>query len=133
MDKRLLPHTQLMVSPICLGAVNFGVPLSQSDSFALLDAFFDQGGNFLDTARVYSEWRPGGANASESTLGAWMRQRGRRDSMVVATKGAHPDLKAMHIPRLSQADIQADIEASLKYLQTDVIDLYWLHRDDVNR
>lgn len=132
MKTRLLPQTNLTVSQICLGTANFGVPLSQSDAFLLLDTFIDRGGNFIDTARVYAEWLPGGANASESTIGAWMKQRGNRDKVVLATKGAHPDLKTMHIPRMSRADIQHDIEASLRYLQTDVIDLYWLHRDAVN-
>jgi aryl-alcohol dehydrogenase-like predicted oxidoreductase len=133
MQKRLLPQTQLMVSSVCLGAVNFGVPLSQAEAFALLDTFVEYGGNFVDTARVYAEWLPGGANSSESTIGAWLKRTGRRDSIIVATKGAHPHLQMMHIPRLSQAEIQADIEASLRYLQTDVIDLYWLHRDDESR
>ena len=62
-----------------------------------------------------------------------MKVRGNRDRVVVATKGAHPDLGAMHIPRLSRAEIEADLHASLRHLQTDRIDLYWLHRDDPAR
>lgn len=131
MKKITLPHTGLTVSQICLGTVNFGKPLVPAEAFALLDAFVEQGGNFLDTARVYADWLPGGANASESTIGAWQKQRGQRDKLVLATKGGHPRLQTMHISRLSHQDIQSDLEASLKYLQTDVIDLYWLHRDDV--
>lgn len=133
MQQRLLPNTDLTVSEICLGAVNFGLPLSQAESFALMDAFVEAGGNFIDTARVYADWLPGGANISETTVGAWHKARGNRDQVVIATKGAHPRLNTMHIPRMSPADIQADLEASLNYLQTDVIDLYWLHRDDVSR
>src|SRR5262245_48188816 len=107
-----LPHTDLTVSQICLGGVNFGTSLAQADAFALMDAFIDQGGNFIDSARVYSDWLPNGANASESTIGSWQKQRGNRDKIVLATKGAHPLLTSMHVPRMSPADIQQDIEAS---------------------
>jgi aryl-alcohol dehydrogenase-like predicted oxidoreductase len=125
-----IPAAKVHVSQICLGSVNMGVPLSQAESFRLLDTFTDRGGNFIDTARVYAEWRPGGANASETTIGAWMKQRGNRDKIVVGTKGGHPNLATMSQPRLTPQDIRHDIELSLKYLQTDVIDIYWLHRDD---
>ena len=70
---------------------------------------------------------------SEKTIGRWMKARGNRNSVILATKGAHPDLSAMHIPRLSRSDITKDLEESLKYLGVDHIDLYWLHRDDPNR
>ena len=70
---------------------------------------------------------------SEKTLGAWMKARGNRQQVVVATKGAHPNLETMHIPRLSPAEIVGDLEASLGHLQTEQIDLYWLHRDDPAR
>jgi aryl-alcohol dehydrogenase-like predicted oxidoreductase len=102
-------------------------------SFQLLDAFFAAGGTFLDTAKVYADWLPGERSVSEKTIGAWLRHSGKRDRVVLATKGAHPDLSTMHIGRLRPADITADVEASLRHLQTDVIDLYWLHRDDVSR
>jgi aryl-alcohol dehydrogenase-like predicted oxidoreductase len=133
MQQRLLPGTDLSVSEFCLGAVNFGNPLSQAEAFAVMDTFIDAGGNFLDTARVYCDWLPNGANISETMVGAWQKARGSRDKVIIATKGAHPRLNTMHIARMSPAEIQDDIEASLKYLQTDVIDIYWLHRDDVNR
>ncbi|MBX3086442.1 MAG: aldo/keto reductase [Anaerolineae bacterium] len=128
-----LPQTDLTVSQVCLGSSHFGSSISQSDVFRLLDSFVDHGGNFIDTARVYADWLPNGANASERTIGEWQRQRGNRAKIVLATKGAHPDLKTMTVSRLSPADIAHDIETSLRYLQTDVIDLYWLHRDDANR
>lgn len=128
-----IPTTNLKVSQICLGAVNFGAPLSQAESFRLMDEFFDKGGNFLDTARVYAEWLPGGANSSETTIGAWMQRRGNRNQMIVATKGGHPNLLTMDQARLIPDDIRQDIEASLKFLQSDVIDVYWLHRDDTSQ
>jgi aryl-alcohol dehydrogenase-like predicted oxidoreductase len=129
----VIPAANLKVSQICLGTSNFGSSISQAEAFRLLDTYVDHGGNFLDTARVYAEWLTGGANASETTLGAWMQSRRNRDRLIVATKGGHPHLSTMHQPRLTPADIRHDIEMSLKYLQTDVIDLYWLHRDDVNQ
>jgi aryl-alcohol dehydrogenase-like predicted oxidoreductase len=89
----------------------------------------EAGGNFIDSARVYASWLPDGANASERTIGDWLHKTGLRHQVVLATKGAHPDLKTMHLARISPEDIAYDLEASLRYLQTEVIDLYWLHRD----
>ncbi|MDZ4766982.1 MAG: aldo/keto reductase [Chloroflexota bacterium] len=126
----VIPAGNLKVGQICLGAVNFGKPLSQAESFRLMDEFVDHGGNFLDSARVYAAWLRGGANASEKTIGAWMQRRGNRDKIIVATKGGHPNLATMDQARLTPRDLRHDIEMSLKYLQTDVIDIYWLHRDD---
>ena len=120
-------------SPICLGTADLGSAVNRSDSFALLDAYLDLGGNFLDTAKVYADWLPGERSTSEKLLGEWMRLRRNRQRIVLATKGAHPDLATMHLPRLSRAEIEADLHASLRHLQTDIIDLYWLHRDDPAR
>ncbi len=128
-----IPQTNLSVSQICLGTGSFGSAVSEADAFKLLDAFVEAGGNFIDSARIYASWLPDGANASERTVGNWLVSRGLRDQMIVSTKGAHPDLSSMHISRLSREDIHADIQDSLKYLQTDHIDVYWLHRDDVQR
>jgi aryl-alcohol dehydrogenase-like predicted oxidoreductase len=120
--------------PLCLGTGNFGAALDQDAAFTLLDAFLDQGGNFLDSAQVYCDWIPDNErSSSEKIIGRWMKERGNRDRLVLATKGAHPDLATMHIPRMSRAAIEADLDASLRHLQTDVIDLYWLHRDDPAR
>lgn len=120
-------------SPICLGTGDLGSTVEITASFALLDAYLDMGGNFLDTAKVYADWLPGVRSISEKTLGEWMRQRHNRSRIVLGTKGAHPDLRTMQVPRLSRQDIEADIHASLRHLQTHVIDLYWLHRDDPSR
>lgn len=124
-----IPNTGLTPSQICLGTGSFGGDLSQDDSFALLDAFYARGGRFLDTAHVYSDWIPGTRSRSEKTIGAWFRSSGLRDQMVIATKGAHPPLTNLHQSRMSPADIHTDVTESLEYLQTDRIDLYWLHRD----
>jgi aryl-alcohol dehydrogenase-like predicted oxidoreductase len=119
--------------PICLGTGDLGSAVDKTSSFALLDAYLDLGGNFLDTAKVYADWLPGERSTSEKCIGEWMHQRGNRLRIVLGTKGAHPDLNSMQVPRLSRAAIESDLHSSLRHLQTDVIDLYWLHRDDPTR
>ena len=128
-----IPHTDLSVAAICLGSTSIGSEIDRGTSFRLLDIYAAAGGNFIDTASVYANWLPVEKHASEKTIGRWLKRTGRRDDFVIATKGAHPELDSMHIPRMSRADIQADLDASLHNLQTDVIDLYWLHRDDPAR
>ena len=129
----LLPGTSLEVSPICLGTAKFGHAISQNESFGLLDRFVALGGNFVDTARIYSDWVPGERGRSERILGDWMKARRCRERLVLATKGAHPSLDSMDVPRSSEAEIRSDLEGSLRALGTDHIDLYWLHRDDPAR
>lgn len=128
-----IPHTALTPSALCLGASMMGSGQDRQTSFQLLDAFLDAGGSFLDTAKVYADWLPGERSISEKTIGAWLHQSGKRSKVVLATKGGHPELNTMHIGRLGREEITADVEASLRHLQTDVIDLYWLHRDDTGR
>jgi aryl-alcohol dehydrogenase-like predicted oxidoreductase len=119
----------LRPSVLCLGAGDIGSKIDRETSFRLLDAFVDGGGNFLDTAQVYADWLPGERSISEKTLGAWLAARRARASILIGTKGAHPRLETMHVPRMSRAEIVHDLDNSLKNLRTDVIDLYWLHRD----
>lgn len=133
MKPLLLPGTDLSVSPLCLGGVPFGHTITGAETFALLDRFFALGGNFVDTARIYSDWVPGELRRSERILGDWLRARGHRHRLVLATKGAHPFMDSPTTPRSSAAEIRDDLEGSLRTLRTDVIDLYWLHRDDLSR
>lgn len=133
MNRVLLPHTDLHVSPLCLGTALFGADIDDRTSFAMLDRFVENGGNFLDTARIYSDWLPGERHRSERVLGDWLRSRGNRDAVVLATKGAHPDLASPTVPRSSTREIREDLEGSLRSLGVDAIDLYWLHRDDPTR
>lgn len=133
MKTRQIPGTELSPSVICLGTSSFGETVSREDSFALMDRFLELGGSFLDTAKVYSDWVPGERSRSEKVIGQWMKQRSNRNRIVLSTKGAHPELETMHIARLSKGDIAFDLEQSLRNLQTDYIDLYWLHRDDPHR
>jgi len=122
-----LPETDLVVHPLCLGGNVFGWSADEAESFAVLDAFVAAGGNFIDTADVYSEWKPGNKGGeSESIIGKWMKARGNRSSLVIATKVA----KLSTRPGLSPANISAALDDSLSRLQTDYIDLYYSHEDD---
>jgi len=120
-------NTSLDVFPLCLGGNVFGWTADEKQSFAVLDAYAAAGGNFIDTADVYSAWVPGHAGGeSETIIGRWMARRGNRDRMVIATKvGMFPDLGG-----LSAKTVRAAAQASLGRLQTDHIDLYYAHRDD---
>lgn len=130
MKHRLIPGSELKPSTICLGTVPFGSWVNEQEAFRLLDAYLDLGGNFIDTANVYGDWVPGEKSVSEKAIGKWMKQRGVRERVILGTKGAHPNLATMHIPRFSPGHIIYDIDESLTHLQIDYIDLYWLHRDD---
>jgi len=132
-NKHTIKDTDLEVSRICLGVADAGLKQPESESFRLYDRFCELGGNFLDTARVYSNWVPGELNRSERILGDWLASRKNRQSLVIATKGGHPELSSMHIPRLSAKEVAEDLNGSLGSLGTDYIDLYWLHRDDPSR
>ncbi|SDX57970.1 aldo/keto reductase [Paenibacillus sp. CF384] len=130
MNKRTIPGTPLEASVICLGTSAYGGTLPKEEAMELLDLFTELGGNFLDTANVYEDWLGKGKSTSERTLGEWLQLRGGRDKIILATKGGHPDLHSMSVSRLSKEEIIHDLEQSLRHLQTDYIDLYWLHRDD---
>lgn len=130
MEYKRLNKTDLSVSPICLGTVNYGSALSIKDSKWQLSQFLDKGGNFIDSAHIYGDWEPGLTGRSERAIGAWFKESGNRDKVIIATKGAHPDWGFMDIPRVKPTDIMADLEESLFFLNTEYIDLYFLHRDD---
>lgn len=125
-----LRGTDLNVSSLCLGTGPLGVKQTENESHRLLDAFVEAGGNFIDTARVYSDWVPGEKGRSERIIGDWMRDRGNGREMVIGTKGLHPELDKMEQSRVDPESARYDIEASLKALGVERIDLYWLHRDD---
>ncbi|MET8333428.1 aldo/keto reductase [Streptosporangium canum] len=119
--------SELNLFPLCLGGNVFGWTADRDASFAVLDAYVEAGGNFVDTADVYSEWVPGHPGGeSETIIGEWMAARGNRDQIVVATKVGSLASR----PGLSAANIRAAAEDSLRRLRTDHIDLYWAHVDD---
>ena len=122
-----IPNTYLDVFPLCLGGNVFGWTANEQQSFDVLDAYAAAGGNFIDTADVYSAWVPGHSGGeSETIIGRWMATRGTRNDMVIATKvGMAPGLKG-----LSATTIRAAAEASLRRLEIDRIDMYYAHADD---
>lgn len=123
-------NTDLSVSPVCLGTVNYGTTMTEKEAKEQISRFLDEGGNFVDTAHIYGDWGDGPKCISERIIGRWIKETGRRGEIVLATKGAHPDWGHMDIPRVNKACIDKDINESLEYLSTDHIDLYFLHRDD---
>ncbi|WP_309132091.1 aldo/keto reductase [Brevibacterium sp.] len=127
MTRVQLADTKLMVHPLQLGGNPFGWGADREQSFAVLDAYAEAGGNFIDTADAYSVWVPGNVGGeSESIIGEWMKSRGNRDDMVIATKvGMHPKHHG-----LDPANIRDCVDASLRRLGTDHIDLYYAHIDD---
>jgi aryl-alcohol dehydrogenase-like predicted oxidoreductase len=129
MPQRNLGRSALKVSPICLGGNVFGWTADERTSHSILDAWVDAGFNFIDTADVYSRWAPGHSGGeSETVIGRWLKQGGRRDKVVLATK-VGMDLGEGRVG-LKPARIREAVEASLRRLQTDCIDLYQAHKDD---
>ena len=131
MEKRKLGISDLLVSPLTFGGNVFGWTLDEPRSFKILDAFVDAGFNFIDTADTYSKWVPGNQGGeSETIIGNWLRKSGKRKEVVIATKlggdlgGGKKGLSAKYI--------KEEVEASLKRLQTDYIDLYQSHYDDAD-
>jgi aryl-alcohol dehydrogenase-like predicted oxidoreductase len=126
-QKREIGRSGIKIAPLVLGGNVFGWTADEKASFAILDAFVDRGGDAIDTADVYSAWAPGHEGGeSERVIGAWLKQSGKRNKVVIGTKvGMWP--KRLGIKR---ENIVAACEDSLTRLGVETIDLYWLHRDD---
>ncbi|MEE2060368.1 aldo/keto reductase [Rhodococcus artemisiae] len=122
-----ITRTELDIFPLNLGGNTFGWTSDRDASFAVLDAFVEAGGNFIDTADSYSMWANGNTGGeSETVLGEWMAERGNRSEIVIATKvGGLPTR-----PGLSRENVDPALDESLKRLQTDYVDLYYAHYDD---
>ncbi|MDQ1216902.1 MULTISPECIES: aldo/keto reductase [Microbacterium] len=119
-------NSDLSVFPLALGGNVFGWTADRDTSFAILDAFVEGGGNFVDTADVYSAWAPGHSGGeSETIIGEWLAARSRPEVVVATKVSQHPDFRG-----LSASNIRAAAEASLKRLGVDAIDLYYAHFDD---
>jgi len=129
MEKRKLGNSGLEFAPLAFGGNVFGWTADEATSFKLLDGYVDAGFSFVDTADVYSRWAPGNKGGeSETVIGNWLRNGGKRDKVLIATKCGMemaPDRKG-----LSRAHIVRSVDASLKRLNTDHIDLFQSHRDD---
>lgn len=122
-----IPGTDLEITPLNLGGNTFGWTSTEEESFDVLDAFVAGGGNFIDTADVYSQWAEGHSGGeSETVLGSWLATRGNREDIVLATKVG----SLGSAPGLTRDVVLRNLDDSLERLQTDVIDLYYYHFDD---
>ncbi|WP_343611300.1 aldo/keto reductase [Novosphingobium sp.] len=128
-ELRRIGRSDLTTPPLILGGNVFGWTADQDTSFAVLDAFVAGGGKVIDTADVYSAWVDGHKGGeSEAVIGAWLKQRGRRDDVVITTKVGMLPIDG--VQGLTPAHIAKAVEGSLRRLGTDYIDLYLAHRDD---
>lgn len=119
--------SDLDVRPLSLGTNSFGWTSDEAESHLVLDAFVDAGGDFLDTADVYSQWSSGGFGISETIIGSWFAKNpAKRDGVVLATKVG----KGEGLEGLAPATLREAVEGSLRRLRTDRVDLYWAHADD---
>jgi aryl-alcohol dehydrogenase-like predicted oxidoreductase len=124
-----LANTDLTVYPLCLGGNVFGYSADKQNSETVLSFYADNGGNFIDTADMYSQWATGHIGGeSETIIGNWMAKRGNRQKMIIATKVSKLDTR----PGLKAANIRAACDESLKRLRSDYIDLYYAHQDDLD-
>jgi len=131
MEKREIGASGIKVHPFAFGGNVFGWTIDQQTSFNLLDEFVDLGLNLVDTADVYSYWKPGNRGGeSETIIGNWLKNSGKRDKVIIATKVGKPMGEGKK--GLSRAYITQAVEDSLNRLQTDYIDLYQSHDDDKN-
>jgi aryl-alcohol dehydrogenase-like predicted oxidoreductase len=128
MQKQKIANTNLEVAPINLGGNVFGWTLDEKQSFEILDAFTEAGFNFIDTANTYSWWVNGVGGQSETIIGNWMKTRGNRNQLVIATKVGSQTKD--HPADISKKQILKCVDESLRRLQIDCIDLYYTHFDD---
>ena len=133
MRRLTIGETGIEVSALCLGTALFGSRIDEKESFALMDAFAEAGGDFLDSAHCYADWIDGFEERciSEHTIGKWMKERGNRESIIVGTKGGCLHYKTQK-PLSSREELINQIDRSRAELGVDRIDIYWLHRDDVD-
>lgn len=136
MKKINIPDTDLSLSMIGLGTVGAGLDWDNEDADRVFDAYVDNGGNVIDTARVYSDWVRPEIGRSERVVGDWLNRSKKRDKVIIITKGGHPDMLAepvdMHKSRVARSQMEYDINLSLKTLRTDYIDIYFYHRDNTS-
>ena len=138
MEKRILiPDTDLAVYPIGLGTADIGLKADAPAPERVFDTYLDLGGNLIDTAHVYSNWVPGERARSERIIGDWLKSSGKRNQVVLMTKGGHPEI-VEDAPEWGKARpyhdaMVSDLNHSLKQLQTDYVDIYFYHRDNKNQ
>ena len=130
MDRVRVSGTDIQISALCLGVAEIGVRQTEIEAHRLLDYWVQNGGNGIDTARVYSDWVPGEKHRSERIVGDWLKAAGVREQIVLVTKAGHPVFDNSRRVRLSASELKEDLEGSLETLGTDYIDVWFLHRDD---
>lgn len=128
MSKVTINNTDLEITRINLGGNVFGWTLDEARSFEILDQFVERGGNFIDTADTYPWWVNGTGGLSEAIMGNWMKSRGNRKNLVIATKVGSETKE--HSFNITKKHILKSVDESLQRLQTDYIDLYYTHFDD---
>lgn len=128
-----IKDTDLRVCRIILGTANAGLAWDGPEAFKVFDTYVERGGNVIDTARIYSDWVKPEIGRSERVIGDWLRQRGHHNDLVIMTKGAHPRFASMTTSRLSKAEVESDLDLSLRALTIDHVDIYCFHRDDPGR
>lgn len=138
MEKRILiPDTELSVYPIGLGTADIGLKADAPAPERVFDTYLDLGGNLIDTAHIYSNWVPGERARSERIIGDWLKSSGKRNQIILMTKGGHPEIvegtpEWGKIRPYHEAMV-SDLNHSLKQLQTDYVDVYFYHRDNRNQ
>lgn len=117
----------IKISEVILGTDYYGGRVDKETAFKLYNKYIELGGNCIDTAKIYENGK------SEEICGLWIKKSGiKRENIVISTKGAHPIGTSTNKSRLSEREIEEDLDSSLKRLGGDYIDIYWLHRDDIN-
>jgi aryl-alcohol dehydrogenase-like predicted oxidoreductase len=130
MKKKKLGSSNIEIAPLAFGGNVFGWTVNADESYLLLDKFVEKGFNLIDTADIYSTWVPGNTGGeSETIIGNWLKKTGKRDKVIIATKVGME--MGSGTKGLSKAHITQSVEDSLKRLQTDYIDLYQSHQDDL--
>lgn len=133
-NKITIADSELSMYPLGLGTVNAGIAWDGAEADRIFDAFLSFGGNLIDTAHVYSDWIKPEIARSERVVGDWLARSGKRNKIILMTKGGHPDMTCehpdIHVNRMRKEDMESDLNASLKQLRTDCIDIYFYHRDD---
>ena len=128
MNNRIqIKDTDLSICPIGFGTVNAGKTWGNNDDFEIIEKYIELGGNVIDCARVYTDGR------AEEVIGKWITKRGKRDDLIIITKGGHPLFETMNVSRMSREEMESDLNKSLKALCVDTIDIYFYHRDDLSQ
>jgi len=131
MKNLVIPGTDIKCGSLCFGPATLGALIDEKTSFEILDYYAENGGNLLDTAHVYCDWLNLGTSTNEKLIGKWLTSRKMHHKMQIATKGGHYRFNTPEISRVTRQGILEDIYEGLENLQTDYIEFYWLHRDNL--